>query len=250
MVQSRARFTFSLMALAAGILVEALSPRAWRRSVRMEFRRVLRLSLIGSLPSTVFVGALVGFGMVYQAIYWLQLAGQQNLLGTVLVSVVLREVAPILVGVILLGRSGSAMLAELGQLQAGGQIRALQAQGIDTFQFLALPPGVAFALAAYTLGIIFVLVTLLVGFMMSSLLGIVQTSFWSFLDNVLGAASPTDFVIFPIKMLAIGLLVAATVCLTAFWADPHDEIGYLAARGFIRGMLAIMLTSGLLSLAA
>jgi hypothetical protein len=66
---------------------------------------------------------------------------------------------------------------------------------------------------------------------------------------VLRAASPTDFVIFPIKMLAIGLLVAATACLTAFWAGPDDDIGYLISRGFIRGMLAIMVASGLLSLA-
>jgi phospholipid/cholesterol/gamma-HCH transport system permease protein len=141
------------------------------------------------------------------------------------------------------------MLTELGQLQAGGQIRALQAQGVDAFQFLALPRGAAFALAAYTLGIVFVLVTLLVGFVMSSLLGIVETSLWSFLDAVLRAASPADFAIFPIKMLAIGLLVAATACLTAFWAGPDDDIGQLISRGFIRGMLVIMLASGLLSLA-
>jgi phospholipid/cholesterol/gamma-HCH transport system permease protein len=248
-VRVRARFILALMALVTGIVAEALLPRAWRRSVRMEFLRMLRMSLIGSLPATMFVGALIGFGMVYQAIYWLQLAGQQNLLGTLLISVVLREVAPILVGIILLGRSGSAMLTELGQLQAGGQIRALQAQGVDGFQFLALPRGVAFALASYTLGIAFVLMTLLVGFMMSNLLGIVETSLWSFLDAVLGAASPTDFVIFPIKMLAIGLLVAATACLTAFWAGPDDDIGYLISRGFIRGILAIMVASGLLSLA-
>jgi phospholipid/cholesterol/gamma-HCH transport system permease protein len=210
---------------------------------------VLRTALLGSLPATIFVAALAGFGMVYQAMYWLQLAGQENLLGTILVTILLREVAPLLVGVVLLGRSGAAMLTELGQLQAEQQIHALQAQGVDPFSLLALPRGIAFALTAYTLGIVFILVALLIGFTVGSLFGVVQDAFWTFLDTVLRAASPSDFVVFPVKMLAIGLLVAATACLTALSADPDDDIGRLISRGFIRGILAVMVTSGLLSLA-
>jgi len=187
--------------------------------------------------------------MVYQAMYWLQLAGQENLLGSILVTILLREVAPLLVGVVLLGRSGAAMLTELGQLQAERQIHALQAQGVDPFSLLALPRGVAFALASYTLGIVFILVTLLVGFAVGSLFGVVKDSIWSFLDTVLRAARPSDFVVFPVKMLAIGLLVAATACLTALSASPDDDLGRLISRGFIRGILAVMLASGLLSLA-
>jgi phospholipid/cholesterol/gamma-HCH transport system permease protein len=105
------------------------------------------------------------------------------------------------------------------------------------------------ALAAYTLGVVFVLVMLLVGFAMARSLDVVQDSLWTVLDTVLRALAPTDFVIFPVKMLAIGLLIGSTACLTALSADVGDEIGRLISRGFIRGMLAIMLTSGLLSLA-
>jgi phospholipid/cholesterol/gamma-HCH transport system permease protein len=237
------------MALSAGMVAEALSLRAWRRPVRAEFRRVLRMALGGSLRATIFVATLIGFGMVYEAIYWLRVAGQEGSLGNILVAVLLREVAPLLVGVILLGRSGSAMLTELGHVQAGRQLHALQAQGIDPFQILIMPRGIAFALASYTLGIVFILVTLLVGYVLANLLGVVPTSLWSFLDTVLRAASPSDFVVFPVKMLAIGLLIGATACLTALLAHPDDDIGRLISRGFIRGMLAIMLTSGLLSLA-
>jgi phospholipid/cholesterol/gamma-HCH transport system permease protein len=249
LVRARLQFVLSLMALAAGIAAEAFSPRAWRRSVRSEFRRVLRTALGGSLPATIFVAGLIGIGMVYEAIYWLRVAGQEGSLGTILVAILLREVAPLLVGVILLGRSGSAMLTELGRLHADRQLHALQALGIDPFNLLVLPRGIAFALASYTLGIVFILVTLLVGFAIASLLGVVQTSLWSFFDTVLRAASPSDFVVFPLKMLAIGLLIGASACLTALSAAREDDIGRLISRGFIRGMLAIMLTSGLFSLA-
>ena len=248
-VRARLRFVLSLMALSAGMVAEALSPRAWRRPVRAEFRRVLRMALGGSLRATIFVATLIGIGMVYEAIYWLRVAGQEGSLGNILVAVLLREVAPLLVGVILLGRSGSAMLTELGHVQAERQLHALQAQGIDPFQILVMPRGIAFALASYTLGIVFILVTLLVGYVLANLLGVVPTSLWSFLDTVLRAASPSDFVVFPVKMLAIGLLIGATACLTALLAHADDDIGRLISLGFIRGMLAIMLTSGLLSLA-
>jgi phospholipid/cholesterol/gamma-HCH transport system permease protein len=248
-VRARLQFVMSLMALAAGSVVEALSVRSWRRPARLEFRRVLRMALGGSLTATVFVAAIVGIGMVYEAIYWLRVAGQEGSLGNILVAILLREVTPLLVGVILLGRSGSAMLTELGQLHTEGQLHALQTQGIDVFQFLVMPRGIAFALASYTLGVIFVLVTLLVGFALASLLDVVQTSFWTFLDSVLAALSPSDFVVFPVKMLAIGLLIGATACLTALSARADEDVSRLISRGFIRGMLSIMLTSSLFSLA-
>ena len=248
-VRVRLRFFLSLMALAAGIAFDALFPGAWRRPARSEFRRVLRMTLRGSLTATIFVAPLVGIGMVYQAIYWLRAAGQEGVLGNILVVILLREVAPVLVGVILLGRSGSAMLTELGSVQAERQLHALQAQGVDAFQLLVMPRGIAFALASYTLGIVFVLVTLLVGFAVASLVDVVETSLWSFLDTVLLATARSDFVVFPAKMLVIGLLIGSTACLTALWADPSDDLGRLVSRGFIRGMLAILLSSGLLSLA-
>jgi phospholipid/cholesterol/gamma-HCH transport system permease protein len=247
--RARVSFFLSLMALAAGVAYQALLPRAWRRSARLELRRVLRTALGGSLTAIIFVAAILGIGMVYQAIYWLRVAGQEGALGNILVTVLLREVTPLLVGIILLGRSGSAMLTELGSLVRERQLHALQAQGIDPFQFLVLPRSVAFALASYTLAIVFLVVTLVVGFVVARLFDVVQTAFWSFLDGVLTALTPSDFAIFPAKMLTIGLLIGASACLTGLSAQAGEDVGQLISRGFIRGMLAIMLTSGLFSLA-
>jgi phospholipid/cholesterol/gamma-HCH transport system permease protein len=245
----RLQFLSTLMALAAGVLFESLMIRSWRRPARMELRRILRQTIAGSLPAIVFVAALLGLGMVYQAFYWLRVAGQEGSIGTILVTVLLREVLPLLVGVILLGRSGSIILIELGDLQRSKQLHALQRQGIDTFNFLILPRGIAFALASYTLSIVFVLVTLLVGYSAAALLGVVQESVWGFLDDVLRATGPRDFVVFPIKMLVIGLMIAIATSHTALSAGPNEDIGHLVARGFVRGMLAVMLSSGFLSLA-
>jgi phospholipid/cholesterol/gamma-HCH transport system permease protein len=57
-----------------------------------------------------------------------------------------------------------------------------------------------------------------------------------------------DFIIFPVKLIAIGLLVALTTCMTALTARPSEDIASLLPRGFMRGVLVILFTSLALSL--
>jgi len=246
----RLHFALTLASLSGGVILDALRWRAWRRPVRAEFWRSLRIALAGGLIATIFVAALIGIGMVFQALYWLRIAGQEDIAGTILVTVLLREVTPLLIGIILLGRSGTVILSELGHLRISGQDHAIRAQGLDPFLLLVMPRGIAGAFAAYTLGVVFLLVALIVGFATASLLGGLSGSLWAFLDRFLRATAPIDFIIFPLKMLMIGLTVATTTALTALSAGEGDGIGRLIARGFMRGMLVIMVVSGLLSLAA
>jgi phospholipid/cholesterol/gamma-HCH transport system permease protein len=250
LARGRAAFVLMLAALAWGVLLEARRPRSWRRPVRSEFHRALRQSAGGGLAAAFVTAALAGLALVAQVIYWLGLAGQQELEGAVLVTVLVRELTPLLIGMLLLGRSGTVTVAELGLLQLGGQVRVLIAQGIDPVLLLVMPRAIAYALASFTLGVLFVLSALVVGFVASSLLGAVQGSLWLFLDHVLSAMEAEDFATFPIKMLCIGALVALTACLTGLTAAPGDDTGRLLPRGFVRGVLAIMLTSIVFSLAA
>jgi ABC-type transporter Mla maintaining outer membrane lipid asymmetry permease subunit MlaE len=74
-------------------------------------------------------------------------------------------------------------------------------------------------------------------------------SWWEFTSTILGAMEVRDFVIFPTKMLVIGLLVALTAALTGLTARRGEDAGRLLPRAFVRGTMAIMLTSVSLSLA-
>src|SRR6266404_6339842 len=103
--------------------------------------------------------------------------------------------------------------------------------------------------ASFTLGIMFVLAALLSGFVAGSLLEAVRISIWSFLDRVLLAMHARDFVVFPAKMIVIGLLVALTASLTGLTATAQDEAARLLPRAFVRGVVVILLASIALSLA-
>jgi ABC-type transporter Mla maintaining outer membrane lipid asymmetry permease subunit MlaE len=95
----------------------------------------------------------------------------------------------------------------------------------------------------------FVIGALLSGFVAGSLLEAVRISIWSFLDRVLLAMHAGDFVVFPAKMIVIGLLVALTASLTGLTATAQDEAARLLPRAFVRGVVAILLADIALSLA-
>ncbi len=241
----RARAGFPLMLAAAswGVLREAVRPASWRRTVRQEFNLTMRQATGGGLATVLVTASLAGAGMVYEALYWLGVAGQAQLTGSILVTVLVRELTPLLVGLILLGRSGMLTVTELGTLQAGGQIRAMLAQGIDPFLLLVLPRTLAFALSSFTLGIIFAATALVFGFIVSGAIGSVQDSLWAFLDRVLGAMTVHDYLVVPVKLLTVGFLVGLSSCLTGLGASEDDDLSTLIPRGFVHGILAVMVAS-------
>jgi phospholipid/cholesterol/gamma-HCH transport system permease protein len=242
--------TLTLLALSAGVLAEAGRPSAWRRPARSEFRRSLVQAAGGALGTVLVTAVLLGLGMVAQALYWLALAGQEGIAGRVLVTVLVRELAPVLVGFVLLGRSGTVATVELGALAAAGQVRMLRAAGLDPFRLLVLPRAAALAVAAFALGVLFVVAALATGWLAGSLLGLVRAAPGAFLDNVLTAMAAADFVIFPLKLLVIGALVGLTAAMTGLAAGRRDTAATLLPRGFMRGVLALLLASGAMSLAA
>jgi phospholipid/cholesterol/gamma-HCH transport system permease protein len=244
----RARFGLMLAALTWGVVREAARPSSWRRTVRAEFGRALRQAVAGGVAPVVVTAGLIGVAMVSQAIFWIEETGQSNLIGPVFVTVLMREVGPVLVGLILLGRSGMVALAEIGALRTGGQIRALEAQGVDPFLVLLLPRATALAVASFTLGMVFIVTALLAGFMIGSLVGAVKLSLLGFLDRVMLAMHPPDFLALPAKLMVIGLLVALSAGLTGFTAERRDDAARLLPRGFVRGVLAVLFASVTLSL--
>jgi phospholipid/cholesterol/gamma-HCH transport system permease protein len=238
--RGRSSYLLQLAALFWGVVREGVLPSTWRRSMRAGFRTTLTRTVGGSLGTVGVTALIVGLGLVFEAFYWLRTAGQEEEVGRILVVVLFRELTPLLVGIILLGRAGTAAVAELGTLAAQGEVAILRAEGIDIFDYLVLPRAVAFALGGFTLGVVFVTVSLISGFVTSRLVGVVNTSIFTFLDNVLRAMTVRDLAIFPGKLLLIGLVVALSSCVTGLGAQEADTPATLLPRGFTRGVTGIM----------
>jgi len=239
-----------LIGLGAWVLAHCVRPDLWGRVGRAEFFRRLDQSLIGGLVATVVLALVAGFGIVFQGLYWFGQVGQRGLLSSLLVSILMREVVPLLVGLLILGRSGTVTIAELGAMRAAGGIRSLQLSGVDPALVFAVPAAAAYALAAFTLGVICLTLSLLSGSLVAFSLGDRSVGLFGTVQDVLLAVGPRDALIFPAKLLAGGALVGITAAFTALSGTEPRATAQLLPIGFVRGVLAVVLSSVALSLAA
>ncbi|MFT8803953.1 MAG: ABC transporter permease [Acetobacter aceti] len=248
LVRKQVWFLLVILGTMWGVLRESVRPNSWRRTVRYEFQLTLSDVAGRGLLSTLVMGSLTGVGVVSQAIYWLGFAGMAKMTGSVLVSVIVRELAPILVGILMLGRSGMLSLAEVGMLATGGQIRSMQAEGLDPFLLLVLPRTLAFTVAGFTLGIMFSIASLTTGYIISRASGALSNSLFSFFYDVVTAMTPADYLLIPLKFVVVGFLVGLGCCVSGLTASNEDSLGTLLPRGFSRGILIVMTVSVLFSL--
>src|SRR5438309_11284262 len=110
-------------------------PRRWRRTVRGGFAQQLLFFGVDSVRFVLVVAVLVGISIVVQLDVWTGKLGQSQKLGPLLVVVVARELGPLFANFVLIVRGGSAIATELGLMKAGGEVRVLEAQGIDPLPF-------------------------------------------------------------------------------------------------------------------
>ncbi|AQT04279.1 MULTISPECIES: MlaE family ABC transporter permease [Acetobacter] len=242
------RFFLIMLGASWGVIFESFRAHSWRRTVRFEFASTMRSVIGGGLIATLFAGTLTGVAAVSQTIYWLGLAGMAKMTGTILIDVVIREIAPILVGILLLGRNGMLSVTELGLLTTGGEIRSMQAQGLDPFLLLVMPRTLAFTVGGFTLGILFSFAALVTGYVISRISGVVTNPVWTFLYDVITAMSRADYLVIPLKFVTVGFVVGLGGCLTGLTATNEDNLRTLLPRGFSRGMLIVMAVSVLFSL--
>lgn len=120
------------------------------RGERLRFRAVVEQAVragYSSLPLVALICLLVGMIMALQSAYQLRELGALDLVAGLVAISITRELAPLLTAVIVAGRFGSAIAAELGTMQVSEEVSALKVMGIDPVSFLVVPRLVALLLS-------------------------------------------------------------------------------------------------------
>ena len=238
-----------LSSLAVAVLWQGCRPLNWRRTSVKEFMRQCDLVGIGSLPFILLSGLLIGLAMVFQVLFWLKFLDQVSLAGKIIVLSLVREIAPLLVALIAIGRSGSVNMVEFGHMRTNGQLHMLEAQGIDPFLFLIVPRCLATALSMFCLTVVFTLVALATGYLAGRVVLSTDTTVIEFINNVLGAMGGGEYAIIALKPLIAGLLITLITCTTGLSVGgPAGQLAEALPRGFVKSVLAVFLVSGTLTL--
>lgn len=92
-----------------------------------------------SIFIVMLAGSFTGMVMAYQTYFAFKLINVDTLVGTVTAITLAKELAPVLTGLIVAGRAGAAMTAQIGSMKVTEQIDALEVMGINGVQYLAVP---------------------------------------------------------------------------------------------------------------
>lgn len=114
--------------------LELASSRGWRHLIPQAFTIGTK-----SVPVIMLTGAFVGMVLVVQGFSQFDSAGLADRLGVVVNISVAAELGPVLAGVMLAGRVGGALTAEMGTMNVTEQLLALRSMGCNPIRFLATP---------------------------------------------------------------------------------------------------------------
>lgn len=131
--------------------------------VRPPFRMKLfldQLYFIGwqSIFIISLAGVFTGMVMAFQIYFGFKLISVDSLVGPVVTLSLAKELAPVLSGLIVAGKAGSSMAAQIGTMKVTEQIDALEVMGINSHQYLAVPRVLAGTLALPMLSSIFLVI--------------------------------------------------------------------------------------------
>jgi len=197
------------------------------------------------LPMFLFMAAALGLLVIGQAVSWLTRVGAIKYLGTIMVIVVVRELGPLIAGLLVLARIGTAIVVELGTARALGEVEALEALGIDPVHFLVVPRVIGMAVGVFSLTVYLILGALLSGYI------------WAFLQDVplrpsdyfrqlAGSLSGLDFALLALKTIAFGFIIAIVTCYHGLAQPLHlEEVSYATVRAVAQAVIACVLLDAL-----
>jgi len=205
------RHAASVIGTVLGI---GLWPWTWSRLVRRAFARQVVAVGVEPLLFVAVVAVFIGISVVVQMTFWTGEAGLTQLLGPSLVTVVARELGPLLINLIVIVRSGSAMTTELGMLRIKDSPPVLSE--LDPLSHLVLPRILGMAVATFCLTVVFILIAFISGFFFAAATGKGGGDILLFAEGISRALQPKDVLNILAKSVLPALFAGASCCISGF----------------------------------
>ncbi len=204
---------------------------------------ISQINFIGARSFFVilFTGAFTGMVLGLQGYYTLRKFGSESLLGSAVALSLVRELGPVVAALMVIGRAGSAICAEIGIMRNLEQIDALECMAIDPYRYLIVPKLAAGVIAMPLLTSIFDMVGILGGYLVGVvLLGVNQgLYFQSMYDSVVWR----DVEMGVIKSLVFGLIIVWIAAAKGYFLHLERSGGFGAVGVSRQTTSAVVLSS-------
>jgi phospholipid/cholesterol/gamma-HCH transport system permease protein len=196
----------------------------WTFIPPLKVGRVMRqVSFIGakSVPLIVLTGGFTGMILGLQVYYTLRKFGADAYLGPAVALSLIRELGPVLAALMITGRAGSAVAAEIGIMRITEQVDALESMSLSPYRYLIVPNILAAVISFPLLGSIFNVVGIYGGYVVGvKLLGVSSGTYFSGIQDFVDMADIRQGLV---KSVCFGIIVMWVSCYQGYYTRHGAE---------------------------
>jgi phospholipid/cholesterol/gamma-HCH transport system permease protein len=227
----------------SGMLAPVFGGRKWRFSALTA--QMVNIG-VASLPTVALANFLLGIVLAIQGAGQFAKLGATDLVANLVAFSVLREIGPLITAVIVIGRSGSAITAELGTMKVAEEIEALNVMGIDPVTFLVVPRLLAMIIMMPVLTILGEGVGLFAGWLISVTSLHLDPIFY--VSNSIDAVQQKDLFTGLLKALMFGAVVGSVGCYYGIQVEGGAEgVGQATTKSVVTSLTSMLAMDALLT---
>lgn len=197
---------------------------------------------IGSLYLVILTGIFAGQGFALAFSVELADFGAKNYLGRIMALAIVRELGPVLTGLMVAARVAAGITAEIGAMKSSNQLDAMTAFGIDPIKKLAVPRLIALILMLPVLTVICDFISLLGGWVVANLIAHVTTTmYWSAVRERLLFG---NLFIGLLKPIVFSFIIAFVSCYKGFTSEGGTKgVGRATTESVVVSAITILLVN-------
>jgi phospholipid/cholesterol/gamma-HCH transport system permease protein len=194
---------------------------------------------VSSIPVVAITGAFIGMVLALESFDQFESIGQETRLGGIISISVTRQIGPVLAAVMVAGRVGGALAAELGTMRVTEQLDAMRAMGADPMPYLVVPRVVACVLMTPFLTVYSDLLGVWGGWLITvQFYDVPNWAYWDFTRDFVNWWEPVSGLI---KSVFFGVAIGLVACYKGFNCQAGASgVGRAATESFVVSFLAII----------
>ncbi len=209
------------------------------------FHQIVRIG-INSLSIVALVAVFTGMIIAIQTAYQMQKVSAEMYISALVSLSLVRELGPVLTSLIVAGRAGGAITAEIGTMKISEQIDALRSLAVNPIKYLVLPRFWAFVISLPIL----VIIADFLGIMGGYYVCVYNLSIPSrlYLITAFNSVMVKDIVVSLVKALVFAIVIVLISCQEGFLTEGGAEgVGESTMRSVVNSFIAVILSDWLLS---
>ena len=200
-----------------------------------------------ALAITGLIALALGAVIIVQGINLLPQFGQGQLIYTILITVITRELGPLLTAFIITARSGTAIATELGNMVISNEIEAYISVGINPISYLVVPRFLGVTISLLILNIYFNIFGLVGSYFLTQLVQPIQ--FVEYFGNLLGQIRLADITSSVVKSLVFGAIISTVATFNGFAVQQAStEIPQKVIKAVGQGFMLIIVADALITM--